>query len=283
MSNIANLIYQTMANRPDPAKSFIQGANAGMNRSLVNEQLQTSQAAREKQSALQNLIAQNPGITPEQLFSGGYTDEAKALANIQGRNKPETNITTNVDMKGQETYDKEAAKELVQWGIGGGFADANKSLTQLGDTLKNLKAGKVDTGWYQRYIPEGLKEAANPELVALRQNVEEVTQRNLRLVLGAQFTEKEGERLIARAFNENLPTEVNVQRVERLMGQINAAAKAKQEAFNYFQKNGTMAGFTGRQYTIADFDPDKLYGKEKKAKPSSELSIEELVNQYAPE
>lgn len=80
MSAIANLIYQTMANRPDPAKSFIQGAGAAQNRALVNEQLQTSQAARQKQSALQQLALS--GATPEQYAKAGFLTEAKDLKEL---------------------------------------------------------------------------------------------------------------------------------------------------------------------------------------------------------
>ena len=84
--------------------------------------------------------------------------------------------------------------------------------------------------------------------------VEEVVQRNLRIVLGAQFTQKEGERLIARAFNPRLEEPENAKRVRRLITQIRTAAQQKQAASDYFEANGTLVGFKGKRPSLSDFD-----------------------------
>jgi len=72
--------------------------------------------------------------------------------------------------------------------------------------------------------------------------------------LGPQFTEKEGERLIARAYNPRLSEKENVKRVRRLIDQIKSAAKAKGDAADYFEKNGTLAGYKGTIYKGSDVD-----------------------------
>ena len=89
--------------------------------------------------------------------------------------------------------------------------------------------------------------------MSIQQGVEEVVQRNLRLVLGAQFTEKEGERLISRAFDPSLSEKENKKRVDRLLNQIEKAANAKQKAAEYFEKHGTLKGFKGTLMTMQDF------------------------------
>ena len=123
----------------------------------------------------------------------------------------------------------------------------------------------------------GFKAVVNPELLALRENVEEVVQRNLRVILGAQFTEKEGERLINRAFNEKLSTKENARRVKLLLNQIRTAAKAKNEAVNYFEKHGSLTGFKGQEFSKADFSPESLYGEEPEQNDKDILSEADAI------
>ena len=163
---------------------------------------------------------------------------------------------------GQQSLDQAFGTDAATWVSAGGFADTQKSILQLGEAKKALESvasGKSEdhlTGPLVAKIPEFAKPLFNPKAIAVRESVEEIVQRNLRLVLGAQFTEKEGERLIARAYNENLSETENAKRVGRLMKQLQSAAQAKQEAVDYFTEHGTLAGFKGKVWTLADFDPE---------------------------
>lgn len=175
---------------------------------------------------------------------------------------------------GQSNMDQAFGTDAAAWVAAGGFADTQKSIAQLGeakaaldavakrdagekltDDEKKLAANRQLTGPIVSKIPDFAKPLFNPAAIAVRESVEEIVQRNLRLVLGAQFTEKEGERLIARAYNENLSEKENAKRVGRLMKQLGDAARAKQEAVDYFNENGTLEGFTGKVWTLADFEP----------------------------
>jgi hypothetical protein len=97
----------------------------------------------------------------------------------------------------------------------------------------------------------------NDRVTDTREQVEEVVQRNLRIVLGAQFTAQEGERLIARAYNPRLDESVNATRLERLYRQMGRAAQAQEQAARYFEENGTLRGWRGRLWGINDFNPDR--------------------------
>ncbi|MCL4824109.1 MAG: hypothetical protein KJZ57_07820, partial [Anaerolineales bacterium] len=108
-------------------------------------------------------------------------------------------------------------------------------------------------------LPDAMLAATHPKAVATKEAIQEVAQRNLRLVLGAQFTEKEGERLIARVFNPRLSEAENAKRVDRLIKQIGDAAKSKLDAAQYFQQYGSLTGWQGRLPRLSDFDPD--FGK----------------------
>jgi hypothetical protein len=148
------------------------------------------------------------------------------------------------------------SKEYVSWTTGGG-ADVAKQLGQLNDVAKELgNKGSNLTGPVIGRTPDAVLSVTNPKSIAMRERVEEVVQRSLRAILGAQFTEKEGERLIARAYNPTLGEAENKVRVERLFTQLNQAFESKQNAIQYFQQNGTLKGWKGKMFSMSDFDPE---------------------------
>jgi hypothetical protein len=152
----------------------------------------------------------------------------------------------------QSAVDKEFAKEYTKYKTGG-FADAQKGIVQLRKVQEQLEQGKELTGPVTGRVPDVVLSVFNPTALAAREDVEEVVQRNLRLILGAQFTEKEGERLIARAYNPALSEDVNAQRVNRLLNQMELALQAKEDAAKHYESNGTIQGWTGTTPTVDDF------------------------------
>lgn len=176
------------------------------------------------------------------------------------RFNPNSGTTVNVNSgpsltPGQEAVDKQFAKDIyTPYVLGGGASDSNKGIEQLEFATEALTTGKPLTGPLIGMMPDFAANFVNPESVNVREAVEEVVQRNLREVLGAQFTEKEGEKLIARAYNPSQSEEVNRERLTRLLNAIKGAAKAKAEAVSYFEENGTMRGFRGRIPTMSDFE-----------------------------
>lgn len=184
-------------------------------------------------------------------------DREKFLAE---QNNQEDKITKKPITKGQEALDKAFAKDYQEYVAQGGYSDIEKQIDQLEGAVKELESGKELTGSFTGNIPDILQTSINPEAVSVREEVEEVVQRNLRLILGAQFTEKEGERLIARAYNPRLSEEENAKRVKRLMEQMKKAAKAKQRAARYFEENGTLTGFEGELPTFSKIE-NNLYNE----------------------
>lgn len=157
---------------------------------------------------------------------------------------------------GQKAVDSVFAKDFASWTAGGGFADVKKQLNQLRSVHTDLssKDRKDDlTGFVPGILPDSIAPYVGYEsAVATREAVEEVVQRSLRAILGAQFTEKEGERLIARAYNPRLSQAENAKRVGRLLTQLEDAADAKNEAIKYFEQNGTLSGWQGSLLTSTD-------------------------------
>lgn len=154
---------------------------------------------------------------------------------------------------GQKSRDQDAGKDIYLWDTGGG-QDMVAQLAQLKPVIEALESGQPITGIRTAIQPDLLLAITNPKALQAREAVEEVVQRNLRLILGAQFTEKEGERLISRAFNPKLPPEENAKRVRKLFKQMETAAAQKQAMADYFNQNGTIVGFQGKMPTVQDFE-----------------------------
>ena len=166
--------------------------------------------------------------------------------------------------------EEKSAQDLVDFTIGGGFSDVQKGLSQIEiakQTLKTQPEGKITGKLVGAQDDTGLLKYTNPAAQDTKEQVQEIAQRNLRLILGPQFTAKEGEALINRVYNPALPQSVNVKRLELLQEQMTSAAKTKQEAVDYYNTNGTLKGFKGKLYNNAsDFLNEyntKLKGTEK--------------------
>ncbi len=152
--------------------------------------------------------------------------------------------------KGQESVDKAFSKEYQKFVIEGGFADVQKGLSQLDEAVAILSSGENVTGSIISRLP--FQDSVNPSGVKAKELVSEVVQRNLRLILGAQFTEKEGEQLINRAYNPKLSEKENIERIQRLATSMKKALKQKQDAAKYFEKNGTLKGYAGTTNITVD-------------------------------
>lgn len=194
----------------------------------------------------QNISASNAAASRALTQRG--QDIAAQTKLMELKNKP---VTLS---KGQEQVDKDFAKEYAKSKASGGFADSQKLINQLQEASDALASDDSLTGAFVGAIPDAVRAVTNPKAINTREKVEEVVQRNLREVLGAQFTQKEGDRLIARAFNPRLSTEVNKQRVDALITQMKNAAKTKNDAIQYFEKNGTLQGWGGNLPTMRDFE-----------------------------
>ena len=199
-----------------------------------------------------------PGVVGEfqAAEAAGLIPEGMTLTQyIASKRPPGTTVNVGGGDKltpGQSKVDEKFADDYVSWTTGGG-QDAAAQIAQLKPVIQALEEGKPITGVPVAVQPDLLLAMTNPKALQSREQVEEVVQRNLRVILGAQFTEKEGERLIARAFNPKLPPEENAKRLRRLFLQMSSAAEQKNEAAAYFEQNGTLRGFKGKTPSVQDF------------------------------
>jgi hypothetical protein len=154
----------------------------------------------------------------------------------------------------EKAVDANFGKEYSDYVAGGGYTETQRRINQLDSVIKDLEGGSLKTG-----AVRGLA-AKLPftDARAAKENVDQVVQSNLRQVLGAQYTEKEGTGLLSRTFNPSQPTAENMRRLKNLLTQIRGAAEAKQRAAEYFEQNGTLKGFNGALYlSMNQFDPSR--------------------------
>ena len=144
-------------------------------------------------------------------------------------------------------------------------ADAAKSLDELDEVVKVLRGGSdtltgpiigsitsIDIP-YVGNVGKAIQDIVWPTGANVKEIVESTIQRSLRPILGAQFTEKEGERLIQRVYNPRLEEHINADRLDRLILSLRRGYMEKVRAAEYYAKNGTLFGYEGQvDWTIDD-------------------------------
>lgn len=153
--------------------------------------------------------------------------------------KQKASSTKAAPTEGQKTTDREFAKDYNEWTSGGAELAASE-IGKLDAVAKNLKAGKVTTGGLTGAFPDRITSSG---VLKARADVQSTIMNSLRAILGAQFTEKEGDRVIKNTWNEADTTENNLARIERLVSDLKAKAAAKESKASYFAEHGTLIGY----------------------------------------
>lgn len=168
---------------------------------------------------------------------------------------------TNIDLGDKQendfwsAYNKKRIDDLIKYESNGG-ADQISNIVKLKDALYELeKPNSMLTGPIIGMVPDLVNAFLNPGAIDVRENIESVIQRNLRAVLGAQFTEKEGVRLIQRAYNPKLSPERNARRLRLLIEAMEQAAMAQDAALAWIKNpdnKGSFQYFTGAEPNMND-------------------------------
>ena len=211
----------------------------------------------ERQLKMQELEALKSGESFTQGFlevPDGKGGTIKQPVNISSSGKM-TSIGgsggTNINIgdgnsKGYEKVNEKYAAEYIKWIDTGAYQVELENLSKLDESLETLKNENV-TGAIIGLTPNAMLSVLNPEALNLQDNIRSIVFQGLRATLGAQFTEREGNRLVEAAFNPLLSEEMNIIRLKRMRERIKIMIESKQSAVNYFQNNnGTMQGYTGR-------------------------------------
>ena len=251
--------------------TFGQALSMGMKRGTEAETAAAaSQLAKDKfayqksQDLIANLLAQTgleieeKKIKPQDKFEQieievpdgkGGTIKVQANKNlITGEVKPVmsgggTNIYNTSGQGGWKKVNETFGTEVTNWNLNGGYTKQLENLSKIDDVIGTLKEQNV-TGKFTGLVPRVIRAFINPDSVAIEDDIRSIIFQSLRETLGAQFTQKEGERLVEASFNILLSEETNIKRLERLKSTILKMAEAKEQAAKYFIANdGDMTGY----------------------------------------
>ena len=244
----------------DTPVSFGQALAQGMARSD-----EAVAADRANELAKLKMEIERSKIKPQETFTqqmievadgkGGTTTVPVNVSNLTGKVTPVMsssgiNINTGQGTGGWKKVNEKFGTEVNEWVLSGGFTGAQANLIKIDDAIQQLEKSKDDffglTGKNVGVMPKGLRAFFNPDSADLEDNIRSIVYESLRQTLGAQFAEREGEKLIQASFNSMLSEEKNIIRLKRMRAKILEMAKAKQKAYEYFQDNdGDMSGYSG--------------------------------------
>tara|TARA_R110000824_G_scaffold272376_3_gene460901 strand:- start:489 stop:1694 length:1206 start_codon:yes stop_codon:yes gene_type:complete len=170
----------------------------------------------------------------------------------KARGKREGSNPADIDLSVVEKgIDQEFSKIAVDYTTKG-QAQIEANLENLIEKINILKEGEINvSGPGIGLLPDSAKGIFFPKAASYIGDIRDIVFQSLREKLGAQFTEREGDRLVAAAFNSYLDEDLNIARLERLYTTIVEAAKAKEEAISYFNENRTLKGYKSK---VLDFN-----------------------------
>ena len=212
-------------------------------------------------------------LTPEQqrefLLATGRTSPELAAEFRKAKAPGGLDLTP-----GQKKTDEAFSKIFTDWGFGE-KQQAEANIRNLDNKLALLATGRENvSGKDIALTPDKLKPILHPQATGFLDEVSDIVFQSLKATLGAQFTEQEGKRLVAATFNQALPEELNLPRLQRLLAKIKSVYQSKQDAIDYYNQNNTLAGFTQETSSFDDI-LDAVYFDELNL-----LSKEQILDRY---
>lgn len=225
----------------------------------------------------------------QQRLKGELAKESfKTLAKTTSGKQPGSDVIPTGAKNIDRVYVKD---EYTPFVLQGGSAKAAQGLETLGFAVRQLKSGKdyltgpiLGTLASTPYIGPALQEIFTPQGARVRDLVLQTVQESLRPILGSQFTQQEGERLMNRVFNPRLEEKDNAVRVEWLIQQLQRANDAKVAAAHWYETHHTMFGYKGKyKFNVNDFTPPDSVGKGSKLSQGAQDSLREGTMLSLPE
>ena len=225
------------ADRRDIAKANMRGASAGdvargMKIADLNGlDLRTGQPVQAKNSSETDLDRKKKEAEIAEIYAGMGTG---------------ANPTTF-----QKATEEQLAKDLSEWPTIG-RAQAAGNLASYRRVIAGLTDGSIETRGIGEFLPtEGLSEFARkfsnvPGQQALGQ-IRGVIFQGLRDTLGAQFTEREGQRLVAATYDPALPEADNIERLKHASAILEATIDARDNLYTHMADGGSVANYDGKR------------------------------------
>lgn len=138
----------------------------------------------------------------------------------------------------------EAASEWISQSRG----QFEGNLKNVDRALELLRSGKDITGKTKGLIPEIALPYLSEDTAIAQQAMQKAIQDTLRPTLGAQFTEKEGERIMRLSFDPSLDEEENARRAQLLKDVIQKKMKFNDAFYSHLRRGNDVADFPFEKY-----------------------------------
>jgi hypothetical protein len=217
---------------------------------------QATKALREPSRTAMSALIASGKYTPASVALYEKSENPADLVLVEKKTKGDGNETGIGKLTpAQKAVDTKFSKEYTDFVSAGGSTTIAKNLQMLDDAIKIIEtepegatSGKI-VGLSDK---TGTISYTHPKAAEAKDLIGGVAQSNLRAVLGGQFAAREGEQLLARAYNTAQPKKDNLNRLKALRKQIQDAADAKINASQYYEENGTLKGFKGNYSVTPD-------------------------------
>lgn len=211
---------------------------------VPNSVLQTFDRMRENNPKIDEKTGKEKNdIIRDILRQGRDTDYLyqSALAGQKGR-LGGVNLTP-----GQQKIDEEFAKTIAEYENAGGYSNSQRNYRELNGVIADLLTEPRDgsSSVSGRVVFATPQIARSEKAIDIKDQIDRIITQDLRQTLGAQFTQQEGERFVAYAYNIMLPPQINARRLGRMRNAMEQASQAKRDSINYFNTNGTLKGYKG--------------------------------------
>lgn len=147
----------------------------------------------------------------------------------------------------QSSLDRLYAKQYLDWNTSGKAA-ARKNIDRLKNAKALLEKRKNDlvgtSGRVTGRLPDLFR---SEESIALRQDVHSSAVGALRATLGAQFTENEGERIMAMSYDEKLSPDQNIAKIDAAIRELEEGYNANDSMTEFYEGKGSLKGFKSQQ------------------------------------
>jgi len=184
-------------------------------------------------------------LTPEQRVAQGKLDldRAKFADEVLNREGPSKELTA-----AQKEFAKKSGEGAYDWDQGG-RASAKENIDKFDGVLNDLRTGQLDTRTLTEFLPlvgDWARSAVNPTGQQGLDTIRGVIFQGLRDTLGAQFTEREGERLVNASYNTKLDEASNIARLEPALERMRATFEAKESLTNHIINGGSVKDYEGQ-------------------------------------
>jgi len=170
-----------------------------------------------------------------------------------------SDITKEKLMPGEKKLDEDFAKDYNEW-TSAGKAQAEKNLTKLKEAAQTLQNEDLVSGRLVGSLPNFLRTEKSK---VAEQSVREAAQAALKAVLGAQFTEKEGERIMRNAFDPTLSEAENLKKVTATIKELEERIANQNSKSRFFEQNrGSLRGWKTPSISPTENEIRTINGKQ---------------------